>query len=293
MTINRYSASAIHLALSLLVFASFVAVLFFWWFPGDLFFMDGGWEGIKLVAMVDVVLGPLLTLLLFKRGKPSLVFDMSVIACLQIAALAYGVHTTYQQRVVGMVYADNRFNTLAHSEYVAASDALREKEIEPAPLEDFGDKFPVLAFTRPFTSATYPKYLESIYNDFPEIRERSDQYLKVPTHHEELRALRLVPEELAENDYLTVVEQALEEAGWRIDDVELYPLKARYETGVAVFDPQTYRIVDILRDPVFAKIASMTPAKSAKKTAKTMKDYLEQPAGPAVLIENAANQAEE
>ena len=57
MKINRFSASAIHLALSLLVFLSFIAVLYFWWFPGNLFFMDGGWEGVKLVAMVDVVLG--------------------------------------------------------------------------------------------------------------------------------------------------------------------------------------------------------------------------------------------
>ena len=66
MKINRYSASAIHLAISLLVFLSFIAVLYFLWIPGDLFFMDGGWQGVKLVAMVDLVLGPLLTLLLFK-----------------------------------------------------------------------------------------------------------------------------------------------------------------------------------------------------------------------------------
>ena len=119
MVLNRYTAFSIHFALSLLVFLSLVAVMYFYWFPGDLFFMDGGWEGIKLVAMVDLVLGPFLTLLLFKRGKPSLVFDMSVIAGIQIAALAYGFYATYNQRIVAYVYADNQFNTLTSTESVS------------------------------------------------------------------------------------------------------------------------------------------------------------------------------
>jgi len=119
MVFNRFTASALHLALSLLVFLSLVAVMYFYWFPGELFFMDGGYEGIKLVAMVDLVLGPLLTLLLFKRGKPSLAFDLGVVACLQIAALAYGFYATYNQRIVAFVYAENRFNTLTIAEHRA------------------------------------------------------------------------------------------------------------------------------------------------------------------------------
>ncbi len=247
MKINRFSASAIHLALSLLVFLSFIAVLYFIWIPGDLFFMDGGWQGVKLVAMVDLVLGPLLTLLLFKRGKPSLVFDMSVIASIQVAALLYGVYTTYNQRVVALVYADARFGTVTLSEYRSASETLRAKGIEPQPLSNFGDKLPVHVYTEPFDRESYGVYLESIFNDFPEIRERNDQYLSLDESAELLRVAQMTQESLEERDLLKTVEKLLVKNGRKLADVELYPLKARYESGLAVVDPRSAKIVEILR----------------------------------------------
>jgi len=103
---NRGTAFAIHLVLSLVVFSSLVLMMLVYWFPGDLFLMDGGWEGLKLVAMVDLVLGPALTLILFKPGKPGLKMDLSLIAGLQIAALAYGFYATYNPENFGQYVAD-------------------------------------------------------------------------------------------------------------------------------------------------------------------------------------------
>lgn len=270
MKINRFSASAIHLGLSLLVFLSFVAILYFWWFPGDLFFMDGGWQGIKLVAMVDLVLGPLLTLVLFKRGKPSLVFDMSVIASIQIAALAYGFYTTYDQRVVAMVYADHTFNTLTQAEYNDSASRLRAKGVEPLPLAQFGEQLPVNVFTQPFNTASYGEYLQSLFDDFPGIRERSDQYLDIGKHHGALSVLKLSKEDFAEDSQWATVEQLMRETGWEFEEFELYPFKARYESGVAVFDPSSMRIVDILRHESLQKIklSNDTTATTEKKDPK-------------------------
>lgn len=247
MKINRFSASAIHLALSLLVFLSFIAVLYFLWIPGNLFFMDGGWQGVKLVAMVDLVLGPLLTLLLFKRGKPSLKFDMSVIASIQIAALAYGFYTTYNQRVVALVYADQRFSTVTLSEYRSSSEQLKTKGVEPQALTNFGDKLPVHVYTEPFNSETYGGYLESLFNDYPEIRERNDQYLSLEESAEQLREAQITKDSLVESGSLKEVEKLLVKNGRQLDDIELYPFKARYESGIAVVDPESARIVKILR----------------------------------------------
>ena len=50
-------AFILHLVLSLLIFSSLIYVMALYWFPGELFFLDGGWQGLKLVAMVDLVLG--------------------------------------------------------------------------------------------------------------------------------------------------------------------------------------------------------------------------------------------
>ena len=45
---------------------------------------------ILLMIGVDVVIGPLLTLIVFDPKKKHLKFDLVVIAALQLAALAYG-----------------------------------------------------------------------------------------------------------------------------------------------------------------------------------------------------------
>jgi hypothetical protein len=56
-----------------------------------LFDIAGGWEGLRIVIAVDLVLGPLLTLVVYKAGKSSLTFDLSCIAIFQIACLGGGV----------------------------------------------------------------------------------------------------------------------------------------------------------------------------------------------------------
>jgi hypothetical protein len=59
---------------------------------------------------VDVTIGPLITLIIFKTGKKSLKFDLTVIALLQLAALAYGIHTVYLARPVYLVFTFDRFD---------------------------------------------------------------------------------------------------------------------------------------------------------------------------------------
>jgi len=46
----------------------------------------------------------------------------------------------------------------------------------------------------------------------------------------------------------------LSQNGFDKTKIELYPLKARYETGIAVFDPDRQEIVDVLRHPEFSSI---------------------------------------
>jgi hypothetical protein len=58
---------------------------------------------------VDVTLGPLITLVIFKQGKPGLKFDLSVIAVLQIVALSYGLYMIGQHRPVFLAFVKDRF----------------------------------------------------------------------------------------------------------------------------------------------------------------------------------------
>lgn len=54
----------------------------------------------------------LLTLIVFKSGKPSLKFDLSCIVLMQLAALIYGGTIIYQQRPEFVVFGTDRFTTV-------------------------------------------------------------------------------------------------------------------------------------------------------------------------------------
>jgi hypothetical protein len=113
---SRWKAAAIHLALSVLVIA-FVAVTLVWVFYGREYFAQlGGARLLMVLAIIDVTIGPLLTLVVYKHGKKSLRFDLSVIALLQVGFLAYGLHIMAQSRPVFLVAVLDRFEMVFANE---------------------------------------------------------------------------------------------------------------------------------------------------------------------------------
>ena len=129
---SRFKAALIHLSLSALVAALTFAVIYFLWFPGELFAAAGGLKLFFLIVGVDVTLGPLLTLVVFVPGKRGLKFDLVTIAVLQLAGLAYGVHILADARPVYIVFVKDRFE-LARASHIAPED------LEKARSKGFGE----------------------------------------------------------------------------------------------------------------------------------------------------------
>jgi hypothetical protein len=124
----RLVAAGTHAAVSALIAGAVALITLGLWYPGAIGDMAGGRQLFLLVLSVDVVMGPLLTLVVFDRRKPrtELVRDLTIIAALQLAALAYGLHTVYIARPVALVFEGGRFRL------VTAND-VREEELPTAP----------------------------------------------------------------------------------------------------------------------------------------------------------------
>jgi len=60
---------------------------------------------------------------------------------------------------------------------------------------------------------------------------------------------QLTLQELEQAGRLELIKSLIQSKDYTIEDVEFYPLKARYESGLAVFDPKSKRVTDVLRDP--------------------------------------------
>lgn len=122
-TITRWTATTIHLSISTAIGLSVVAVMLFLWYPGPYFKALAGGTLVLTLIGVDVVIGPLLTCIVFKPGKKRLRFDLAVIALLQLGALFYGVHVVYEARPVFVVFTVDRFNVIAANEIDPAEQA--------------------------------------------------------------------------------------------------------------------------------------------------------------------------
>lgn len=117
---SRWKAASIHLSISIAVGLLVFALLFLIWFPQPYFNAAGGQHLILVLLGVDLVLGPMLTLILFKSGKKGMLFDLCLIGIVQSAALVYGMHVISQARPVFIVAAIDRFNVVAASELDSA-----------------------------------------------------------------------------------------------------------------------------------------------------------------------------
>lgn len=116
MPITRWQAAAIHLGLCAVLYVVLLYLIVFFWYPQPYFAADGGWEGVSLITGVDLVLGPLLTLIVFKAGKPGLRRDLTIIGIVQTVALVWGTWLVYDQRIAMVTYADGTFYTLTQEQ---------------------------------------------------------------------------------------------------------------------------------------------------------------------------------
>ena len=79
------------------------------WFPSFFYSIDGGWEGMRIIIGVDLILGPSLTLMVFKVGKPGLKLDLTLIGLFQSICLMAGVYVVYSERPLFFIYYDQHF----------------------------------------------------------------------------------------------------------------------------------------------------------------------------------------
>ncbi|HTD29894.1 MAG TPA: TfpX/TfpZ family type IV pilin accessory protein [Xanthomonadaceae bacterium] len=107
--VTRWHASGLHLLISVAVAVTVLAIMLAIWFPGPLFTAGGGNGLLVILVSVDVTIGPLITLAVYRQGKRGMKFDLMVIAVLQISAFAYGMHIVYLARPAFIVFAKDQF----------------------------------------------------------------------------------------------------------------------------------------------------------------------------------------
>jgi hypothetical protein len=119
---ERLRAAGLHFIATLAVTLVAAAIIFWVWFPSPFAEMLGGFKLFALIATCDLVLGPLISLVIYNTRKPSreLVLDYLVIGCVQLAALGYGMWVVAQTRPVVVSYTAGRVDVVQASQIADA-----------------------------------------------------------------------------------------------------------------------------------------------------------------------------
>jgi hypothetical protein len=174
LEVSRARAVLTHLGVSATFVGAACALIFFLWYPHPYFLAAGAWQVLRVLIGVDLVLGPLLTAIVFKPGKRGLKFDLAVIALIQLAAFVYGVTTIYLGRPYFTVFAVDRFYVLARADIVR--DELERHELDRWMAKPLRGPL-VVAAERPNDAAGAQRLLdETIMQGKPDIERRPDYW---------------------------------------------------------------------------------------------------------------------
>lgn len=164
-----------------------MALVFLVWYPAPLATALDVAPIFLMMLGIDVTIGPLLTLVVFKLGKKALRMDMAIIIVLQLAALTYGLWAVAQARPAWMVFNKDRF------------DLVQSLEIDPHYARKAPSEFQHASWTGPrWSAAAAPQddeksqdlMFESLQGG-PDLPQRIDLYFPITQAADAIRAKAL------------------------------------------------------------------------------------------------------
>lgn len=233
LLITKLKATAVHLSLSLVVFIYLVYQIYYNWYPQPYFAIDGGWQGIQIIAAVDLVLGPLITFLIFdlSKSRREILFDLSVIVIIQLGALFYGIAQVYNQRPVAVALV---------SQYMLVGT-----------MEQFGGKLESASDLYRYSDERPPLVYADLQIDESTLEELSElklwesvlEYLQLPSKNTRSEfAVALKDRQRIFSDQLDLLDACEAYEGWlrqndkKADEVMIARIAGRYGEAWLVFD---------------------------------------------------------
>jgi hypothetical protein len=247
VSLNRWKASLIHLGISASIGATVVTLMLLVWYPRPYFSAMGGDTLILLLIGVDVVIGPLITLVIFDPKKKGLRFDLSVIAALQLAALAYGCSVMFVARPVYNVYVVDRFETVAANQVDEASLAKATGEFRSLPIT--GPK--IISAHQPADKQRQADIVIQAMNGGPDLANLPDLYGAYSEARPEAaqKARPLAEVIKRQPGDAGTIRAFLADSGRTEESVAFLPMKARNRDMTVLVDRKTGDVVGIV--PVY------------------------------------------
>lgn len=229
---TRVLASGVHLLASAAVMLVFLSIVYLIWYPAPLYKLHGTFDVIKLAVGVDLVLGPLLTLIVFDIRKPrrELVRDLSIIVLVQLSALAWGVHVTLKVRPEFVVMHLDTLYSITRDDL---SDNPGSANVD---MPSFWQK-PRYVYTLPLDEKQATRHvINMITKGAPDIMYQPDKYINLMDHKQEALTRAMdINAYLNDDQHKHYMDAFIHRHGGKPADYAFYSLEyGQYKTIVAL-----------------------------------------------------------
>jgi hypothetical protein len=243
-SLSRVQAAGTHLLLSALIGASAAALVFLVWYPGLFAQLSGVLTIFGLLVLVDVTLGPLITLVIFNTKKKELGRDLTIVAAIQLAALAYGLYTVYTGRPVYFVHNASQLDLVFASDL--SSDKLATAKLpEFRSLPVWGPR--LIAAPMPADPAEAAKIVTAAVSGGDDIQYLPEYY--VPFETVTSRALAqlkpLASLRAPEPKDQPALDKLRSAYAATASKVGYLPVKASAQPAVAIFERDTGKLLEL------------------------------------------------
>jgi len=238
---NRLKAAFTHFLVSMAVVGAALAVVFFIWYPAPYGDSSDIWSMVKILICVDLILGPLITLIIFNTGKSrtELKRDLSIVATVQLLALGYGMHAMFDQRPEYLVFGVDRF------------ESMTDDRVDTSPLhETLGDEplvGPLVVFAQSgSTEEEKRKLIQDWMQGKGDFTTRREFYRPILRHVDKIRQRAVDPQSIiaypANSTKAEAIAAVKVHAARHADDRIYLPLVGKSRSMLAAFDPVTGKL---------------------------------------------------
>lgn len=228
-----------HLFISLAIAICAVLWMFNIWYPRPLDVAVGVTNIFLMMIIIDVILGPTLSFLVYKEGKKTLKMDLIIIVFVQMIALVYGMYNLAEGRPRFLVYNVDRFELVRNNELIL--DNLEKAKPEYQHVTWLKPRYVATAFAE--------NQQEKSQNMFEEvlagisIAQRPERYVPLEQATEQIKQRAKNLDGLAQFNS----EQDVNKLKQRYPTANAFvPLKASHRDMTVLVNKQSGEIIDII-----------------------------------------------
>lgn len=190
----RLKAAGLHLLGSAVAIGLFLWLVYGYWYMHPYQIVFSTMDVVKILVGVDLVLGPLLTLIVFNVAKPrkELARDLGLILAVQLSALAWGVQVTYSVRPQFAAFVGNNV-------YVVTGRDVHLDEL-PAEISKRSWYQPPVAVSvqGPQSEAEWRQHMADLFNEkVPDLMYQAQRYRPYAERATHSQILPFTAEELS------------------------------------------------------------------------------------------------